>query len=71
MDATRGVASIGGGRGARTAQAQWIPSPEPRVLRTAERTGGKVKLSTVLDQADDTEIRAIGVQQLRELLAHW
>ena len=29
LDATRGVASIGGGRGASTAQAQWIPSPDP------------------------------------------
>ena len=32
---------------------------------------GKVKLSSVLDQADDTEIRAIGVEQLRELLDNW
>ena len=32
---------------------------------------GKVKLSTVLDQADDTEIRTIDVEQLRELLDNW
>ena len=33
--------------------------------------GGKVKLSNVMDQGDDTEIRPLTVPQLRSLIDHW
>ena len=64
------------------APSPFAPQPTTGTPGTDGRTGqgapgtevleqAKVKLSTVLDQADDTEIKAIGVQQLRELLSHW
>ena len=36
-----------------------------------ELGASKVKLSTVIDQADDSEIRPLTVADLRVLLGHW
>ena len=56
------------GGGGDSSSAAGAPTP---VAETASLGSIKIRLSTVLDQADDTEIKPLTTEELRRLLAEW